>query len=312
MRHSKTAISKKLKELALEAGFDAVGISNVESLERERSYLEHWLSKGFHADMGYMERNMDKRSDPAKLVEGARSVISVLLNYFPEKQLGEDSHYKISKYAYGTDYHFVIKDKLRLLMDFIEENFPGTPMQAFTDSAPVLDKSWALRSGLGWMGKHSLLINKKIGSFFFIGEIICGLELEPDSPMEKDYCGTCTRCIDACPTEAITEAYVLDASRCISFLTIESKGEVPDELKPKLNNWIFGCDICQDVCPWNSKAKASNEAAFRLSDELLLMKKEDWEKLDKNNFNRLFKNSPVKRGGYKRLMEMIEINKMWG
>ncbi len=301
--------AQKLKQMALDQGFDACGISKIEALTNEREYLEKWLAKGFHGDMGYMERNIEKRTDPSVLVEGAQSVISVLLNYYPEKQLAENSHYKISKYAYGTDYHYVIKEKLQHLMDYIEQEFPGTPMRMFTDSAPVLDKSWAIRSGLGWMGKHSLLINKEMGSFFFIGEIIVGLDLQADAPYDKDYCGTCTKCIDACPTDAITEPYVLDAKKCISFLTIEAKQDVPVEFKDQLNNWIFGCDICQDVCPWNSKAKPTSESAFRLSDDLLLMKKEDWEQMDKLKFNQLFKNSPIKRGGFKRLKATISLLK---
>jgi len=301
--------AQKLKQMALEQGFDACGISKIEALTNERAYLKKWLAKGFHGDMGYMERNIEKRTDPSVLVEGAQSVISVLLNYYPEEQLPESSHYKISKYAYGTDYHYIIKEKLQHLMDYIEQEFPGTPMRMFTDSAPVLDKSWAIRSGLGWMGKHSLLINKQMGSFFFIGEIIVGLDLQADAPYEKDYCGTCTKCIEACPTDAITEAYVLDAKKCISFLTIEAKQDVPVEFKDQLNNWIFGCDICQDVCPWNSKAKPSSEAAFRLSDDLLLMKKEDWEQMDKLKFNQLFKNSPIKRGGFKRLKATVSLLK---
>lgn len=305
MNQEHQQLSKKIKQMALAQGFDACGISKVEALTKERSYLKNWLNKGFHGDMAYMERNIEKRTNPSILVEGAQSVISVLLNYYPEKHLPESSHYKISKYAYGKDYHFVIKEKLKALMDYIEQEFPGIPMRMFTDSAPVLDKSWAQKSGLGWMGKHSLLINKKIGSFFFIGEIIVGLDLQADEAYDKDYCGTCTKCIDACPTAAITEPYVLDAQKCISFLTIEAKQDVPSKYKDQLNNWIFGCDICQDVCPWNSKAKPTSEPAFRLSDDLMLMKKEDWEQMDKLQFNQLFKNSPVKRSGFKRLKQVI-------
>ncbi len=301
--------SKELKQMALEQGFDACGISSVEALTKERSYLEDWLTKGLHGDMAYMERNIEKRTDPAVLVDGTKSVISVLLNYYPEKTLSDNSHYKISKYAYGKDYHFVIKEKLKPLMDYIEQEFPGTPMRMFTDSAPVLDKSWAIRAGLGWMGKHSLLINKEMGSFFFIGEIIVGLDLQADAPYDKDYCGTCTKCIDACPTNAIIEPYVLDARKCISYLTIEAKQDVPEKYKDQLSNWIFGCDICQDVCPWNSKAKPTSELAFRLSDDLMLMQKEDWEQMDKLKFNQLFKNSPVKRGGFKPLKATISLLK---
>ena len=309
MNQSQQQLSNKLKQMALEQGFDACGISRIEPLIKEQSYLEDWLSKDFHGDMGYMERNIEKRINPSVLVEGTQSVISVLLNYYPEKQLPDSSHYKISKYAYGKDYHFVIKEKLQYLMDYIEQEFPSTPMRMFTDSAPVLDKSWAIRSGLGWMGKHSLLINKEMGSFFFIGEIIVGLDLQADKAYDKDYCGSCTKCIDACPTGAIIEPYVLDAKKCISFLTIEAKQDVPKEYKVQLNNWIFGCDICQDVCPWNSKAKPTSELAFRLSDDLMLMKKEDWEQMDKIQFNKLFNNSPVKRGGFKRLKATISLLK---
>jgi len=302
-------ISQKLKQMAWEQGFDACGISSVEALTKERSYLEDWLTKGLHGDMAYMERNIEKRTDPAVLVDGAKSIISVLLNYYPEQTLADNSHYKISKYAYGKDYHFVIKEKLKPLMDYIEQEFPGTPMRMFTDSAPVLDKSWAQKSGLGWMGKHSLLINKEMGSFFFIGEIIVGLDLQADAPYDKDYCGTCTKCIHACPTNAIIEPYVLDARKCISYLTIEAKQDVPEKYKDQLSNWIFGCDICQDVCPWNSKAKPTSEPAFRLSDDLMLMQKEDWEQMDKLKFNQLFKNSPVKRGGFKPLKATISLLK---
>ncbi len=302
-------LSKELKQMALEQGFDACGISSVEALAKERNYLEDWLTKGLHGDMAYMERNIEKRTDPAVLVDGTKSVISVLLNYYPEKTLSDKSHYKISKYAYGKDYHFVIKEKLKPLMDYIEQEFPGTPMRMFTDSAPVLDKSWAIRAGLGWMGKHSLLINKEMGSFFFIGEIIVGLDLQADAPYDKDFCGTCTKCIDACPTNAIIEPYVLDARKCISYLTIEAKQDVPEKYKDQLSNWIFGCDICQDVCPWNSKAKPTSEPAFRLSDDLMLMQKEDWEQMDKLKFNQLFKNSPVKRGGFKPLKATISLLK---
>jgi epoxyqueuosine reductase len=301
----KQDISTEIKRRALELGFDAVGISRIRPLEKERARLESWLARAFHGDMGYMERNIDKRTDPAKLVEGARSVVSVLLNYYPGRIQKPESVYKISKYAYGADYHFVLKNKLRPLMDWIESEFPDTPMRAFTDSAPVLDKSWAQAAGLGWLGKHSLLINKKIGSFFFIGEIILGLDLTPDNPLEQEYCGTCTRCIDACPTGAITAPYVLDANRCISFLTIETKKEIPDALAAKFDNWIFGCDICQDVCPWNSKAQPAGVPEFRLSDALFQMRKEDWEQMDKPLFNRLFKQSPVKRAGFNRLKSTI-------
>ena len=306
---STSQITQKIKQKAIELGFDACGISAIEKLNKEESFLKDWLHNNYHGDMAYMARNIEKRVNPAELVEGTNSVISVLLNYFPEKNLNPESHYKISKYALGKDYHYVIKDKLRLLMDFINDLIPETPMRAFTDSAPILDKSWAIKAGLGWMGKNTLLINKQLGSFFFIGEIIIGLDLEADTPLYTEYCGTCTKCIDACPTDALMNPYKMDASRCISYLNIESKSEIPNELIPKLNNWIFGCDICQDVCPWNSKLSPSKEAYFRISDELSLMKKEDWENLEKSKFKKLFKSSPVERGGFKRMKKIIELQK---
>ncbi len=303
------SFSQQIKNKALELGFDACGISGIEELSKEKSYIETWLSKDFHGDMAYMARNLDKRTDPSKLVEGALSVISVLLNYYPAKQLHPQSYYKISKYALGIDYHYIIKDKLKELMAFIETKKPNTVMRAFTDSAPILDKSWALKSGLGWMGKNTLLLNKKLGSFFFIGEIIVGVNLHNDSPLNASYCGTCTKCVDACPTGALLGNYTMDATQCIAYLNIESKSEIPDDLKPKLNNWIFGCDICQDVCPWNSKATPNTIANFDIRNELALMKKEDWENLQKPQFKRLFKSTPVQRSGYKRLKMVIDICK---
>lgn len=304
---SSDLLSQQIKEKALELGFDACGISKIEALNIEKAHLEAWLDNNFHGEMTYMARNMDKRLDPSKLVEGTQSVISVLLNYYPQQNLNPQSHYKISKYALGADYHYVIKDKLKTLMSFIEDQNPGTVMRAFTDSAPILDKSWAQKAGLGWIGKNTLLLNKKLGSFFFIGEIVVGLDLQNDNPLEKSYCGNCRKCLDACPTRALTEAYKMDATKCIAYLNIESKTDIPEELKPKLNNWIFGCDICQDVCPWNSKVKASSEPNFKISDSLALMKKNDWEVIDKPTFNKLFKSSPVERSSYKRLKMMIDI-----
>lgn len=301
------SFSNQIKEKAIALGFDACGISAVEELTEEKTQLQKWLSKGYHGEMAYMARNLEKRVDPSLLVEGSKSVISVLLNYFPEKGLHPESHYQISKYAFGLDYHYVIKDKLKTLMDFVQQEYPNVVMRAFTDSAPVLDRSWAVRSGLGWMGKNTLLINKKLGSFFFIGEIILDLDLKADMPFEQEYCGKCTKCIDACPTNALGDAYVMDARKCISYLSIESKQEIPEELQSKLQNWIYGCDICQDVCPWNSRSKPTNELTFKISDGLALMKKEDWENLEKPQFKKLFKNSPISRSGFKRLKMMIDI-----
>lgn len=306
---SKHNFSSEIKQKALSLGFDLCGISTIEELNAEKKFLEKWLKQNYHGDMAYMARNIDKRVNPSLLVDGTQSVISVLLNYYPQKNLHPESHYKISKYALGTDYHYVIKDKLKKLMEFIEQHFPNTPMRAFTDSAPVLDKSWAIKSGLGWMGKNTLLINKKMGSFFFIGEIIVGMDLQADSPLEKEYCGSCTKCIDACPTDALRDPYIMDATKCISYLTIESKNDIPNELVPNLNNWIFGCDICQDVCPWNSKTQPSTDSAFKISDELALMKKQDWEELEKPQFKKLFKSSPVERSGYKKFKTVIDLIK---
>ncbi len=280
-----------IKRLGAELGFDFCGISKAEFLEGEARHLESWLNKNYHGKMAYMANYFDKRLDPRLLVDGAKSVITVVLNYFPKEQLTE-SEYKISKYAYGTDYHFVIKDKLKSFVAAIQEEIGEIDARVFVDSAPVMDKAWAKRSGAGWVGKNSNVINRKIGSFFFIGEIICDLELNTDGPI-KDYCGTCTACIDACPTDAIVEPYQVDGSKCISYLTIELKDEIPKEFKGKMENWIFGCDICQDVCPWNSFAKPHNEKAFNPSEKLKDFK--DWEEITQEVFSILFKNSPIKR-----------------
>ncbi len=300
-----SSLSARIKELALEVGFDACGIAAVEDLSEERDILNQWLAKKHHGDMAYMERNIKKRTNPSELIGGAQSVISVLLNYYPQKQLHPNSFYKISKYAYGADYHYVIKEKLKPIIELLNQEKPGVNIRAFTDSAPVLDKSWAQRAGLGWMGKNSLLINKEIGSFFFIGEIIVDMDLNTDSIFDKEYCGTCTKCIDACPTDALHKPYEMDANKCISYLTIETKKDIPEDIIPKLNNWIYGCDICQDVCPWNSKAMPSSEPHFQISDSLSMMQKQDWEELTKPQFKLLFKNSALQRGGYKKLKSVI-------
>lgn len=293
-----------VKRLAAEAGFDFCGISRAAFLEEEARGLESWLNKNYHGKMAYMANYFDKRLDPRLLVDDARSVITVILNYFPEEELTE-SEYKISKYAYGTDYHFVIKDKLKALTEGMRAEIGDINGRAFVDSAPVMDKAWARRSGLGWVGKNSNIINRKIGSFFFIGELITDLELEPDGPV-KDYCGTCTACIEACPTGAITEPYQVDGSKCISYLTIELKDQIPDEFKGKMENWAFGCDICQDVCPWNSFAKPHQTPEFSPHERLKDFK--DWEEITQEVFNVLFKNSPVKRtklDGLKRNIRFI-------
>lgn len=302
----KTPFSKEIKSRALNLGFDACGISNIEPLDFDSNKYIEWIEKGYQADMKYMERNMDKRFNPKLLVENAKSVISVLLNYFPEKQLPEHQYYKISKYAYGIDYHYVIKDKLKKLMDFIIEAIgEEIPMRAFVDSAPVLDKSWAVKSGLGWIGKNSLLINKKFGSFVFVGEIILDLDLNPDNPLAKEYCGQCSACLDSCPTKAIISPYIVDSQRCISYHTIETKEDIPQEIVEKLEGKIYGCDICQDVCPWNSKASPHQIPEFKLSDTLILMKKQDFENMEKPEFKKLFKSSPQIRTGYKKFKKNI-------
>ena len=277
------------------AGFDACGISRAQFLEEEAPRLEKWLREGRHGAMQWMENHFDKRLDPTLLVEGARSVISVLLNYYPDKKLPEGpDDYKISKYAYGEDYHFLLKSKLKDLVEQIRECFGEINGRAFVDSAPVMDKAWAARSGLGWRGKHTNLITPGAGSYFFIGELIVDLPLWPDESI-RDFCGTCTRCIDACPTEAITEPYVVDGSKCISYYTIELKEAIPDEAKGKFENWVFGCDICQDVCPWNRFSKPHREPLFHLNPELESFSNRDWEEITDEVFKEIFRRSPVKR-----------------
>lgn len=298
-------LSQEIKEKALELGFDLCGISRIRTLDRESEAMQKWIEKGYHGQLGYMQRNTDKRHNPALLLDDAKSVISVMLNYFPQKTQNQKG-YILSKYAYGVDYHFVVKDKLQQLETFIQERNPQARFRRFTDSAPVFDKAWAIEAGLGWLGKNSMLINPKKGSFFFVGELISDMELTADSPFEKNYCGSCTKCIDACPTGAIEEAYQVNATKCISYHTIEIKDDIPEELAKKFQGRFFGCDICQDVCPWNQKSSPHNEEAFIISDELALLDKEGWENLSKLDFNRLFKNSPLKRAGYEKVSRTIE------
>jgi epoxyqueuosine reductase len=285
-----------VKLSAKKFGFDFCGISKADFLEDEAPLLENWLNKNYNGKMAYMANHFDKRLDPRKLVEGAKSVITVILNYFPEERLPEgENDIKISKYAYGIDYHFIMKDKLKSMFAEIQAQIGDIEGRVFVDSAPVMDKAWAKKSGAGWMGKNTNIINRKIGSFFFIGEIICDLELEPDGPI-KDYCGTCTACIEACPTDAITGPYEVDGSKCISYLTIELKEAIPTEFKGKIDNWAFGCDICQDVCPWNSFAKPHNITDFEINPAL--KKLGDWEEITEEIFNKVLKLSPIKRTKY--------------
>lgn len=287
--------SKLIKAKAAELGFDFCGVSRAEFLEEEAPRLEDWLNRNRHGQMGYMANHFDKRLDPRKLMDGAKSVVSVLLNYYPEKRLPEGpDDYKLSKYAYGTDYHFVLKDKLKALLAFIQSDIGEVAGRAFVDSAPVMDKAWAARSGLGWIGKHSNLLNRDMGSFFFIGELILDLDLAPDGPV-ADYCGTCTRCVDACPTDAITEPYVVDGSKCISYFTIELKEAIPEEVRGKFENWVFGCDICQDVCPWNRFSRPHTTPEFDLPPALQALTKSDWEEITEEVFREVFRRSPVKR-----------------
>jgi epoxyqueuosine reductase len=290
-----TKYSQQIKQKAHELGFDFCGISKAGFLEEEAPRLENWLKKNQHGKMQYMENHFDKRLDPRLLVDDAKSVISLLFNYYPEHKLPEGKEdFKLSKYAYGTDYHYVIKDKLKLLLDFIHEAIGEVGGRAFVDSAPVMDKVWAKKGGLGWVGKHSNLINKQQGSFFFIAELIIDLELDYDHEI-KDYCGTCTRCIDACPTDAIVNPYVVDGSKCISYFTIELKEAIPAEVSGKFENWAFGCDICQDVCPWNRFSKPHRESQFNLHPDLANFTKNDWEEITQDVFKVIFKKSALKR-----------------
>jgi epoxyqueuosine reductase len=295
-----------IKQKSLELGFFFCGISKADFLKEEAQKLETWLKSGYNGKMQYMENHFDKRLDPRLLVDDAKSVVSLLLNYYPEETQDDPEAPKISKYAYGEDYHFVIKDKLKTLLASIQEEIGEVGGRVFVDSAPVMDKVWAQKSGLGWMGKHTNIIHPKHGSFFFIAELILDIDLVPDGPI-KDYCGTCTRCIDACPTDAIVAPYVVDGSKCISNLTIELKDEIlPKEFKGKMENWMFGCDICQDVCPWNRFSKPHNEPAFNPHKNLLHMNKSDWTDLTSEVFQSLFKNSAVKRTKYAGLKRNID------
>jgi epoxyqueuosine reductase len=306
---NRSQYSKFIKNEAHKLGFQFCGISKAGFLEEEATKLENWLKSGFHGEMSYMENHFDKRLDPRKLVEGARSVISLSLNYFTDHKQEDSNAPKISKYAYGTDYHFVIKDKLKHLMEAIKTEIGEVNGRAFVDSAPVLDKVWAKKAGIGWIGKHSNLINKDIGSFFFLAELITDLELDYDENPTKDHCGTCTRCIDACPTEAIVAPYMVDGSRCISYLTIELKNELPAEFKGKMENWMFGCDICQDVCPWNKFSVVNTEQNFSPQEDLLGLNEADWQELTEETFNKVFKNSAVKRTKYSGLKRNIDFLK---
>ena len=288
--------SKLVKRLAREQGFDACGISAAGFLEEEATGLENWLNAGFHGTMSWMERHFDERLDPRKLVPGAKSVISVVLNYFPDKEQRADAP-KISKYAYGRDYHKVIRGKLKRMLLCIQDEIGEVSGRGFVDSAPVMDRAWARKSGLGWIGKHSLLLSKDSGSFFFIGALIVDIELEPDGPT-TDHCGSCTACIDACPTSAIVAPMVVDSNKCISYLTIEYKGALPSEYQEKMEDWVYGCDICQDVCPWNRFSKPYSEDDFNIRDYIQNNDWETWEEITHELWEEITKGSAMRRVGF--------------
>ena len=301
---NKTLNTNFIKQEAIRLGFISCGISKSGFLEQEAPRLENWLKTNQHGQMLYMENNFDKRLDTTKLVENSKSVISLLLNYYPEKQQVNDT-FKISKYAYGNDYHLVIKEKLKELLYSIRENIGDVDGRAFVDSAPVLDKAWAAKSGLGWIGKNSNLITKQVGSFYFIAELIIDLELDYDNAT-TDHCGSCTACIDACPTQAIESAYVVNGSKCISYFTIELKDNIPSEMKGKFGDWAFGCDICQDVCPWNKFSKPHAEPLFAARQEILDFSKKDWTEITAETFKVIFKDSAIKRTKLDGLLRNIE------
>ena len=301
----KYKLSEIIKSEALSVGFLSCGISKAEFLSEEATKLENWLKSGFNGEMSYMERNFDKRLDPRLLVPGCKSVISLLFNYYTKKKPKKDHEPKISSYAYGKDYHLVVKDKLRELLLRIKNLVGDVNGRVFVDSAPIMDRVWAKKSGLGWIGKNTNLISKKTGSFFFIAELILDLELEYDYPT-TDHCGSCTACIDSCPTNALATPYQIDATKCISYATIELKDNIPDSFKDNMRGWIFGCDICQDVCPWNRFSKNHNEPSFKDKKNITDMSKSQWEDLTKDVFDEVFKDSPIQRTGYNGIKRNID------
>lgn len=302
--------SQIIKTQAKILGFDFCGIAKAGFLEEEAPKLEAWLNQNYHGQMAYMANHFEKRLDPTKLVEGAKTVVSLVYNYFPKKELFQEKEdYKIAKYAYGQDYHHVIKDKLKVLLENLQIEIGEIGGRAFVDSAPVMERQWAQKSGLGWLGKNSLLLNKEMGSFFFLAELVIDLEVAPDPPMLKDYCGTCTKCIDACPTDAIVQSGVIDGSKCISYLTIELKENIPAAFKGKMENWVFGCDICQDVCPWNRFSKPHQEPLFDPKSELEEMTNRDWEEITEETFSKVFAKSAVKRTKHNGFLRNIVFDK---
>lgn len=305
-----SAKSNLIKSKAKELGLDLCGIVKADFLEDEKENFLSWLDKGYHGEMGYMANNIEKRLDPRLLVENTKSIVVVGLNYFPKEQQNDPEAPVIAKYAYGKDYHFVLKDRLNQLLEYINTEIGEVSGRAFVDSAPVLEHAWAKRAGLGWIGKNSLLINRKIGSFLFLGELFLDMELEYENPTYADFCGGCNRCVRSCPTGAITEPYIVNGSKCISYYTIELKGEIPEEEKGKFQNRVFGCDICQDVCPWNRIAKSHKVPEFDPNPDLLNMSKENWQQMDAHKFGEIFRNSAVKRTkfkGIKRNLDFLDL-----
>ncbi len=302
----KSKYTQLIKAKAISLGFESVGIAKARFLEEEASNLEQWLKSGYQGEMSYLSNNFDKRLDPTKLVEGAKSVISLSYNYFPDqnKTQREDS-YKIARYAYGQDYHYVVKDKVKDLLKYIREEIGEVGGRAFTDSAPVMERAWAEQSGLGWRGKNSLLLQRNKGSYFFLAELIIDLDLEYDYPFSTDHCGTCTKCIDACPTKAIIDEKTVDGSKCISYFTIELKGAISNSLKGSFEDWMFGCDICQEVCPWNRFSKPHKESHFEPDSRLLNYDKSQWREITQEVFSEIFKKSAVKRTKYTGLIRNI-------
>ena len=294
---NKEHYTELIKNEAKRLGFISCGISRAEFLEDEAPRLEKWLKMKMNGEMKYMENYFEKRLDPRKLVDDAKSIISLTYNYYPEDLQNKEAP-KVSKYAYGMDYHYVIKEKLNFFLTFIKDKIGNVHGRAFVDSAPILEKAWAAKSGIGWVGKNSNLITKKVGSFYFLAELIVDLDLDYDR-IESDHCGQCTACIDSCPTQAITQPYVVDGSKCISYFTIELKENIPKEFKGKFDDWVFGCDICQDVCPWNKFSKPHKEPLFQTSSELMKMSRDEWNEITEETFNKIFKNSALKRTGYK-------------
>ena len=300
--------SQLIKQKAEKFGFQSCGISKAEFLEEEAPRLETWLNKGYHGEMKYMENHFDKRLNPTLLVDGAKSVISLSYNYFPKVKIDEINNFKISKYAYGEDYHEVIKDILKEMVAELQEEIGEFGFRVFVDSAPVLEKAWARKSGLGWVGKNANLITKKHGSFYFLAEIICDLELEYDLAV-TDHCGSCRACIDACPTQAIVSDRIVDGSKCISYATIELKNQIPDYFNGKMDDWIFGCDVCQDVCPWNRFSAPTLQEKFAPNFQKLNFRKNEWKELTQELFSEIFKKSAVKRTKFSGLMRNINLLK---